>query len=214
MRPFLRCIQLQAQRIDLAVVTLTRNRARLWHQYIQPHIASDQSRLDRKWHWPRMMPWLALIELLNRREVIAYAVVLPGSQNAVPVGLALMSVGFPMLDQPSDSSVFLWYLTTAPAKALAGLGVAHKPPLLEVLLDIAMVESEAKGYGGRIGLHAANDGNSPASVALYEAYKTRCGLTALPANLSLPGVRRNDGRYFVASSAVAHSRMTALDSYR
>ena len=161
-----------------------------------------------------MTPWLGLIELLKGREVVAYAVLIKGSQGAVPAGLVLMSAGYPALDQPTHPSVFVWYLTSAPSQALAALGAKAKPPLLEVLLDIAMVESEARGYGGRIGLHAANDRNSAASRALYQSYLTRGGLTALSGGVALPGVRRNDGRYFVASPAVALARMTALDSYR
>ena len=196
------------------VVSLTYNDAKFWHQSFQPDIDRIRARLDYGWDWAHTPFWLSLVEALNRREMVGYAIMMRGMRRAVPAGLLLLSVGYPALDEPGQRSVYLWYLATAPAKSLRRFGVMVKPPLLEALVDIGMVESEARGYGGRVYLHAANRGNSPASQSLYDAYGTRCGLNALPKNLRLPGIRRNDGRYFGASSMVATARMTALDSDR
>lgn len=135
--------------------------------------------------------------------------------DAVPVGLVLLSLGFPALDDHREKAVFLWYLTAAPMNALERNGVSVNPRLLEVLVDIALVVSETQGFGGRIGLHAADEDGNPASVKLFEAYKTRCRLLSLPKDANMPGiVRKNDGRYFYTTPLLARERMAALDDIR
>jgi hypothetical protein len=199
------------------VVSLTYNDGNFWHQNIQPVIDNLPDRLDNGWNWAVMPFWLALVERLRGRELVGYAIMCPsGNGKGVPVGLALLSCGYPALDDPRHGSVYVWYVATAPAQALVQHGIAARPPLLEALVDIAMVESEARGFDGRIGLHAANRGNSPSSRKLHQAYRSRCGLIPVPPTAQLPGVRRgrNDGRYFYASPAVASARMAALDCFR
>jgi hypothetical protein len=202
-------------RVPIQIATLTYNDALFWQHEIQPDIRRLPDRLDNNWNWPQLMLWLSPIEFLRRRELVGYVVLVSNRLGmAVPAGLVLLSAGYPTLDAPNLPSVFVWYLATAPTAVLSRFDVPDKPLLLEVLVDVGMVESEARGYGGRIGLHAANRGNSPVSQALYSAYQARCGLMPLPATLNLPGIRRNDGRYFVASEVVAGNRMIALDSWR
>lgn len=199
----------------IQVAALTYNDTLFWQQQIQPDIRKLPDRLDKDWHWPSLLLGLSAVELVRKRELVGYVVLVQNRVGqAVPAGLVLLSIGFPALDLPYEDSVFLWYLTTAPADTLIHLGVAAKPPLLEVLVDIGLVESEARGYHGRLGLHAANRGNSPASTALYNAYQRRCTLLPLASTVKLPGVRRNDGRYFVATPAIAAARMRALDYWR
>jgi hypothetical protein len=201
--------------MPVRVARLTHEDALFWHQQVQPEIRNLQDRLDYHWNWPQLLAALAVFELLRRRELVGYAVLVENALGlAVPAGLVLLSVGYPALDSPSEDSVFVWYLTAAPSAALRFLEVANKPILLEILVDIGMVESEGRGYQGRIGLHAANRGNSPSSAALYSAYQGRCGLQPLPSSAKLPGVRSNDGRYFTATPNIASTRMAALDYLR
>ena len=199
----------------IQISPLTYNDTVFWHQQVQPDIRKLPGRLDEHWHWPSLLLGLSAIELLRRRELIGYAALVQNRVGlAVPAGLVLLSIGFPALDEPIEDAVFLWYLTAAPTSTLTRLGVAAKPSLLEVLVDIGIVESDARGYQGRLGLHAANRGSSPASIALYNAYHQRCGLQPVPSTIKLPGVRRNDGRYFVATPGIASARMQALDYLR
>lgn len=201
--------------VNIRVSPITYNDTKFWEQQIQPEIRQTPDRLDSNWNWPQLVTWLALSEALRFRKLVGYVALIQSATGlSVPAGMVLLSVGYPSLANPSQPSVFVWYLATAPSNALTRLQVARKPALLEVLVDVGMVESEARGYGGEIGLHAANHLNSPASMALYSAYQSRCGLTALPPTVKLPGIRRNDGRYFTASPAVAANRMTALDYLR
>ena len=48
------------------------------------------------------------------------------------------------------------------------------------MVDIALVVSEAQGYSGKIGLHAADEAGNPAAQRLLESYQARCGLLSLP----------------------------------
>jgi hypothetical protein len=135
--------------------------------------------------------------------------------DAVPAGLVLLSQGYPALDDRREHSVFLWYLTAAPMEALQNLKVSVKPRLLETLVDIALVVSEAQGYSGKIGLHAADKAGNPAAQRLLESYQTRCGLLSLPPDAKMPSMaRRNDGRYFYTTPLVAQKLMAALDHLR
>jgi hypothetical protein len=194
---------------------LTYNDTVFWHQQVQPDIHKLPDRLDEHWHWPSLLLGLSAVELLRQRQLVGYAALVQNNVGlAVPAGLVLLSIGFPALDEPNEDAVFLWYLTAAPTGTLTRLGVAAKPALLEVLVDIGIVESHARGYQGRLGLHAANRGNSPASTALYNSYHRRCGLQSVSSTIKLPGVRRNDGRYFVATPAIASARIQALDYLR
>ncbi len=52
----------------------------------------------------------------------------------------LLSIGFPALNEPNEDAVFLCYLTAAPTSTLTRLGIAAKPSMLEVLVDIGIVE--------------------------------------------------------------------------
>lgn len=199
------------------VVELSQEVYLYWHQQIEPVIRKLPTRLDRKWNWSPMYRYLPLaLEKMMGRDLPGYAVlVLNDDGDVVPAGLVLLSVGYPALDADRESSVFLWYLTSAPLEALQGLKVGSKPRLLEILVDIAFVVSEARGYHGRIGLHAEDEPGNPEAQKLLDRYQTRCGLLSLPPDASMRGLaRRNDGRYFYATPRVAQERMAALDYLR
>lgn len=188
----------------------------IWNRKIQPVIRESHYRLDRNWNWSKMYRYLPIGERIMGRGMAGYAVQVQNDYgDEVPAGLVLLSLGFPALDDNREKSVFLWYLTAAPTKALRDLGISAKPKLLEILVDIALVVSKAQGYSGKIGLHAANEGGNPeAAKQLLENYHTRCHLLTLPPSAKIPGVRVNDGRYFYTTPQVAEMQMAALDYLR
>ena len=198
------------------IVDLSEQVLHNWLQRIQPVIYKSPNRLDRKWPWSRMYRYLPLVERSRGRNMAGYAVQVQNAHgDAVPAGLVLLSLGYPALDDQQEQSVFLWYLTDAPIEALQDLKVSVKPRLLETLVDIALVVSEAQGYSGKIGLHAADEAGNPAAQRLLESYQTRCGLLSLPPDAKIPSlVRFNDGRYFYTTPLVAQKLMAALDYLR
>jgi hypothetical protein len=184
-----------------------------WLQRIQPVIRKLPNRLDRNWSWSRLYRYLPLVEQMRGRNLAGYAIHVKNDHgDAVPAGLVLLSLGYPALDDHREQSLFLWYLTAAPIEALQDLKVSAKPRLLEILVDIALVVSEAQGYSGRIGLHAANEAGNPEAQKFLQNYQTRCQLLSLPMDVKMPSMwRRNDGRYFYTTPLVAQERMAALD---
>src|SRR5665213_1121602 len=144
MRPFVsRVPAAGGGTLDVRIMSLTYNDAKFWHQAIQPVIDRIPERLDRGWNWAYTPFWLALIETLRRREMVGYVVMVQAWGRAVPLGMVLLSAGYPALAYPSLSSVYVWYLAAAPGGSLTPWGVMTRPYLLETLIDIGMVESEA-----------------------------------------------------------------------
>lgn len=216
MRPFVKRAPITDGFTPIRIVNLSEQVLHNWLQKIQPVIRKLPNRLDRKWNWSRMYRYLPLVERSQGRNMAGYAVQVQNAHgDAVPAGLVLLSLGYPALDDQQEQSVFLWYLTAAPIEALQDLKVSVKPRLLETLVDIALVVSEAQGYSGKIGLHAAGKAGNPAAQSLLESYQTRCGLLSLPPDAKIPSpVRFNDGRYFYTTPLVAQKLMAALDYLR
>lgn len=216
MRPFVRRAAVAEGFTPVDVVDLTDQVLNNWHQRIQPVIHKSPNRLDRKWPWSRMYRYLPLLEQFRGRNMAGYAVQVENDDgDAVPAGLVLLSLGYPALDDHREQSVFLWYLTSAPVEALQDAKVSARPRLLEILVDIALVVSEAQGYGGRLGLHAADEAGNPEAQELLKNYETRCKLLPLPPSTTMPNLsRRNDGRYFYTTPLVAQELMATLDYLR
>ena len=216
MRPFVKRAPITGGFTPVKIVNLSEQVLHNWLQKIQPVICQSPNRLDRKWNWSRMYRYLPLFERSLARNMAGYAVQVPNAQgDAVPAGLVLLSLGYPALDNHQEQSVFLWYLTAAPIEALQALEVPVKPRLLKILVDIALVVSEAQGYSGKIGLHAADEAGNPAAQKLLESYRTRCSLLSWPPDARRPSMaRRNDGRYFYTTPLVAQQLMAALDYLR
>ncbi len=210
MRTFVKRAPVSEGFTPVQVVDLSDQVLHIWDRRIQPVIRELPHRLDREWNWSKMYRYLPIGERIWGwgRGMAGYAVQVQNDYgDEVPAGLVLLSLGFPALDDNREKSVFLWYLAAAPTKALRDLGVSAKPKLLEILVDIALVVSKTQGYGGKIGLRAANEGGKK----LLEEYQTRCNLLTLPPSAKIRGVRVNDGRYFYTTPQVAETQMVALD---
>lgn len=116
------------------------------------------------------------------------------------------------LDAPETHAVFVWYISTAPARVLQlYMRTAFVPKALgQASLDIAITRSFMAGLGGRIGLHADPKGGTE----LMEWYKGR-KMTNFPAGLKLPrSIRVNDGRFFFYTPHGAYNASVELDYYR
>lgn len=98
-------------------------------------------------------------------------------------------------------AVYLWYLSGAPAAAVAARGARPKM-ITAAALDIALTVSMNGPARGRLWLHAAPEGGQK----LMDWYRAR-GLENVPPGIKLPGPRIseriNDGRYFCVSEARA-----------
>lgn len=206
--------------IPIQVGDLTEHVFQFWLQDIQPVIRKSPNRLDWKWDWSWLYRWLPSYENQLGRYLARFAVEVHNDHgDPVPTGLVLLSRGYPALDDHREQSVYLWYLTGAPIQALQNLKVSTRRRLLEILVDIALVVSEAQGYGGRIGLHSADEAGNPEAQKLLLNYQTRCHLLSLPKDVKMPSLVRNlvvpnDGRYFYTTPQVAEERMAALDCLR
>ncbi len=119
--------------------------------------------------------------------------------QAIPAAMSLLIETYPHLDtrQPPAEAAFLWFLASAPDDALAPVGVSPTPKLGATCIDIAITASFNAVHDGRIGLHAAR-------ADLVPFYRG-CGLLQLPALLSLPVPRGNDGRFFYTDEVVGAS---------
>jgi hypothetical protein len=109
-----------------------------------------------------------------------------------------------------NRSVFTWFLTSAPAAALASLSVPEAPSLGRILIDTALVTSKALGLDGQMWLHAAPGGGA----RLAHFYGTICHMPAFPAGMALPGRRRSDGRHYYATRSLANQLVQALKLVR
>ena len=188
-------------RVPVVVTEGSQEDARYWHQTVQPYIVSaTEFRLDEKWHWPRLLSWTRVLEFFAGRNAVFFQLNAPTSGgDAFPLGQVLLADGYPFFPDPPKRSVFLWYLTGAPAEALRAFGLPTDLKLMRALVDIGIQFSGQRGYAGRLTLNAAASGNQSADRALYEKYERGVGLT--PYAHTAPAVsfvRPNDGRYFYA----------------
>ena len=133
------------------------------------HHYEDPKRADRGWDWLRYEPFTRLSGGTAGRQPAGYAVgLLPARDRAdpvfIPCGLLLMVGRAPALDHPRRRSVFVGYLSTAPAAALASIREHPLDPrdtpkrLGAIALDVAITHALNTGQGGRIVLHAAEAG--------------------------------------------------------
>lgn len=190
--------------------------AQTWDWHVQPHLRGTE-RLDAEWDWPWLFSKSVLIEAARGRRVSLQCVNVPNSEGvSVPLGLMLLSEGYPALDGTSQESVFLWYLSSAPGAALAKMGVRYAKPnlVLHALIDTAIQRSYELGYDGRVGLHAAPRGGDD----LYCRYRDDVRMSSLGGNTRLTLARRlkggNDGRYFWCDPKLSQSLSNSLDYLR
>ena len=120
--------------------------------------------------------------------------------DAVPVAMNLLIERYPHLPAGTNKeAVFIWFLCTAPATALAAMNVTSQPSLGRICLDTAMVASHNLGLEGRIGLYSAKAGGH----RLLTFYRKNCKLIHIPKSDSIAVSRANDGHFFYTDEARA-----------
>ncbi len=136
--------------------------------------------------------------------------------------MLLLVERYPALHDPGRSSVFVWYLSPAPASYFTQY--LHYPEeespreshLMAIGMDVAVTHSYNCGLSGLVGLHADKSGGD----ALMNWYSDplKGGMSLLPKGQALPpGFRRlrgNDGRYFYHDEGTAKSASKRMDIYR
>jgi hypothetical protein len=185
-----------------------------WHQSVQPAIdVTSPVRADKGWRWRRIFSSTGLTSYLGQRPAaftICVQNVQVGGWNYLPCVMTALVESYPAVNARNHKSVFLWYLSTAPAPFLSSLLGSSAPRLLgSAGLDIARVRSFRLQYDGRVGLHADAGGGA----SLLQWYLSQ-GMTQLVQTAFISLARPNDGRYFFydpTGARIAHAR---LDPYR
>lgn len=208
--------------VDIRIARMTLPHVLWWHSHVQPVIDRDPTRVDRDWNWLFYVPFASLAGGALARRPIGYTIGIPDPDNdrLIPCALIQLVGKYPALDDHRKKSAFVWFLSTAPEKALLSI---EDPPLLEhrlpkrlgtISLDVAVTHSINRHRFGRTALHADEDGGK----VLLGWYQRR-GMSILPVDQKLPpGPRRfvkpSDGRYcyYTVDSALQESR--SLDHLR
>jgi hypothetical protein len=203
----LRFVELRSGGQTPVVVTEgTLEDARYWHQTVQPFVADTTgARLDRKWHWPRLLSWTSALERMAGRNAVFFQLnAQTPTGEAFPLGQVLLSDGYPFFPDQRQASVFLWYLASAPPSALSAYALPSDLKLMRPLVDIGIQFSIQRGYAGRLTLHAAASGDSTADRNLCDKYEKGVGLAPYGRPAWLVSLfRPNDGRYYYADEARA-----------
>lgn len=206
------------------VVEATVEDAAWWHAEVQmPFIETDagtgkDQRIDKGWGWPRIVVRSAVFEAMTTGRSCAYLQLLCRRPDGigVPVGQVLLVDAYPMLTERGKDSIFLWYLSGMPPTALKHFGLPADLKLLRALVDIAVQFSFLRQYQGRTCLHADRHGNRLARDDLAAKYSAidllRIGWSLR--RMFVSPVRRNDGRYFVATESLALKSTAKLDVLR
>ena len=209
--------------LSIRIAEATPQTLALWDAHVQPHIRDAREfRFDRKWQWASLLKFHqvqeAIIGLAGARRAadvrLLQAFAERADGTAFPVGQVLLACGFPFIRDWDAPSIFLWYLAAAPRQALHAAGLAPDLKLMRPLVDIAVQESYASGFEGRVGLHAARSRwNLAANRDLYNRYR-HIGLAPLPGGLRASVGRRNDRRYFYLDAPLALDFARRLDYLR
>jgi hypothetical protein len=210
-------------RVPVRIAEATPATLALWDAHVQPHIRdAKEFRFDRKWQWSALLKFHqvqeAIVGLSGARRasdiLLLQAFAAQPDGRALPVGQVLLACGFPFIREWDEPSVFLWYLAAAPRQALQSAGLPPDLKLMRMLVDIAVQESFARGFDGRVGLHAARSRwNLAANRDLYNRYR-HIGLAPLPGGLRASVGRRNDRRYFYVDPPLALDFARRLDYLR
>lgn len=183
-------------------------RCRRWMELVQPAIAADPARADRNWDWRWQIPLIAFGGGLRRGPRL---VQLCRAQDDFPLGMLALLENERAIGQEDRPAVYVWYLTAAPRSAVPG----GDPPgrIGRAVLDIAATIARNGPAGGRLWLHAAQEGGA----GLMDWYRNQ-GLEAVPGDVSLPqpaiGSRPNDGRYFHLTPERASRAFRDMDEFR
>lgn len=210
------------EEIEIRVSRMTLAHVRWWHSHVQPVIDEDPTRVDRGWNWLLYVPFATLTGGMLAREPHGYTVGIAAREvgRLIPCALIQLVGRYPALDDHRKKSAFVWFMSTAPDKALLDIKEYHLTEnrlpkrLGTIALDVAVTHSLNHRRLGRVALHADDDGGD----ALLKWYQRR-GMEVLPAEQRLPrGPRRllrpSDGRYCFYTVEGALEEHRALDPLR
>jgi len=205
-------ISLTGSVVRLMVIKMTDYHTRWWDSNVQPACDLDPGRADRGWNWPRIRLRTGLLSSVARKPARSYVLGIPyPPDHIVPCGM-LLQVPCAAFDQANRNGFFIWYLADAPKSFLLQLVAPRLIPkaCASILVDIAICDSFAEGFDGRIGLHAAPAGGQ----RLFSWYQ-KIGMINLPISKPIPiNFRINDGRYFYHDEISAQTASNGLDQYR
>lgn len=169
---------------------------RWWDANVQPEIDKlGTDRADRGWDWLKIFRYTSVFVNQKPRGLAIGLENVPARGLFLPCALMQFVSVFPALDDPAYDSVFIWFLADAPPASIlcAGMLQPNEVPRMlgTICLDTAVAVSQALGFSGRVGLHADQLGGD----RLFKWYQAS-GMRNLPSSQRIPGLRRNDGRYF------------------
>jgi hypothetical protein len=206
--------------IPIVVSELTIEHAKWWHSQIQPIIDDNSDRADQYWNWILISASSNIAGKFFSKKPAGYTVGFELDGNFIPCGMIQLIGKFPYLINRKKKSVFVWFLTVAPFKALTSLKnvniSADKIPkrIGSILLDISVTHSFNIRNQGRTSLHAAIEGGEK----LLNWYSSR-GMDIYPEDENLHfGIRRlikpSDGRYCYFTEKGALTEIKEFDPYR
>jgi hypothetical protein len=189
--------------------------------HMQPVIDRDgpaQQRADVGWNWIIFAGgYLDGTATLGRQRFLALTMGVADGHTCIPVGLLCVVLHAGHLADPKRRSVYVLYLSDAPRSALSSwLSPDRIPrPIARALLDVALCESIARKWEGRLGLYAGDEGGTK----LLDFY-TKRHMHNLPKSARVPkrlvelGEAPNVGRFFYYETPSALLASCELDSWR
>jgi hypothetical protein len=209
--------------VDIRVDHMSLSDALYWDATIQRDIVLEGlrdkrlgkplPRADFYWTWAGIRLLFPLAQLLKRRRCRGLTIFVQDSAGrGVPAGMLLLIERYPwpIPNDPIEQSTFTWFIAAAPRSSLLKRGVVDPPSLGRIMVDAALVTSQAMGLQGQMWLHAA-PGGGPGLIKLYG---TICQMSSLPVGAALPGGKLSDGRHFYAGTVLAKQLMDALQLSR
>ena len=162
--------------VEANIVNCSFREVVLWQRRIHnPHIAG-RDRIGANWHWPSIYWACSIAETALRRQALIFQIQVEApSGQGVPVVQALISFPYAFPPNTNEDCVFLWFLASAPPRALETYGITDRFAVLGPVLDTIIHMSVTYGLGGRIGLHAAKGSTATQSEDLINKY-LNCGL--------------------------------------
>jgi hypothetical protein len=202
---------------------MTAKNARWWDEHVQPRIDHGaKKRADQGWNWPlyRTTTRLAGSLLLQKPRAVVI-----GSEHAAPTFwpciMLLVVEAYPALQDHSRNSVFVWYLSPAPADYFADvvkLTSSETPSATDLMaagMDVAITLSYNARLRGLVGLHAAAAGGD--RLIAWYSDPAKGGMNRLQEPHTIPlGLRRllaNDDRYFYHDEVTAFVASWRMDKY-
>lgn len=160
---------------------MTLQHVRWWNSHIQPVIDEDTTRADRYWNWILISATSNIAGRFFSRKPKGCTIGLEHNRYFIPCALIQLIGKFPYFIDQKKKSVFVWYLSVAPKKALTSLedvklNADELPKRLGAIsLDIAVIHSLNWRLKDRTALHATIEGGDQ----LLEWY-TKQGMSVYP----------------------------------